>query len=278
VSAAFPNVLVPVWLDTRDDTVLEVVRSLGAAGDVERVVLLHVAETGRAWVGRAPPPPPRPAALDLLVADLDAALASVEVVGRFVNGRGIDEIARVAGAEAADLLVVGRAAAPPPGAGWAEHGQRILRLADTSVLVVPEGAAATLRSAVVGMDFSESAVHALKLAVRLCERVRACAVVDRFTEGGGEDLHAVTRAAWAEVLGEGPRPELVVVDAASPADALLGMGDADLLVVGSRGLTPLAAVLLGSTAERLGAACVSPLLVVRRKGEHQGLFSTLFRS
>jgi nucleotide-binding universal stress UspA family protein len=48
-------------------------------------------------------------------------------------------------------------------------------------------------------------------------------------------------------------------------------------VVGSRGLTPLAAVLLGSTAERLGGRCRQPLLVDRPKGAHHGLFTAILR-
>jgi nucleotide-binding universal stress UspA family protein len=66
------------------------------------------------------------------------------------------------------------------------------------------------------------------------------------------------------------------VESTHPAEALLKASEsADLLAVGSRGLTPLAAVLLGSTAEKLGARCPNPLLVYREAGTRRGLFSSL---
>ena len=44
----------------------------------------------------------------------------------------------------------------------------------------------------------------------------------------------------------------------------------------SRGLSRIATVLLGSTAERVAGLCDGPLLVVRRKGEVIGLLEGLF--
>jgi nucleotide-binding universal stress UspA family protein len=63
----------------------------------------------------------------------------------------------------------------------------------------------------------------------------------------------------------------------SPADALLAAAEGvDLLAVGSRGLSPLAAVFLGSTAERLAGKSPRPVLVVRRRGEARGLLGAIF--
>lgn len=263
--AVFPRVLVPLRLDAGDRRKLDAVRTLADQGGVERVVLLHVAERERSWFGLGEAPTAeRPPALDEAVLGLDAALSHVDVSGMSRAGRGVDEVVRVAQDEAVSLVVVDRS----EDHDWGGYGQRILRLAGTPVLVLPEGAGLRLGSAVVGLDFSESAVRALRVATTLCAHVRAIAVTDVVSEGlspeAREQLHEETYRHYRNELGGRVErlPPLELVEARSPADALLE-AVADLTVVGSRGLTPLAAVLLGSTAERLGARCTRPLLVIR---------------
>ena len=46
--------------------------------------------------------------------------------------------------------------------------------------------------------------------------------------------------------------------------------------MGSRGLTPLAALLLGSSADRVAGRSKGPVLIVRRKGSVLGLVERLF--
>lgn len=278
----FPTVVLPVSLSEADATVIDAVRVLGSTR-IRRLVLVLAREQPRPWLGRTVPTPERPSAFDDLVGTTAQALPGVTVVGVYRVGRGIDEILRVATEEEADLLVLARGEDPGDQA-WSARGQRILRLADSPVLVLPVGARLTLHAAAVGMDFSDGAVAALTVAAGLCARAVAVAVVDAAGDGLAPEEQAVTReetlrhyrSAIAPRFGESA-PELLLCDGQSPADALLGVADADLLVVGSRGLTPLAAVLLGSTAERLTAVSNRPVLVVRGKGEHRGLFTTLFR-
>ncbi len=269
-------VVAEVFLDARDAPLLAALVALAPRARCAQVHLIHVVEAGRAWPGRTVPTPPRPPALDLLVAELSALLPEVRTVGVHRSGRSMDEIARLAGEVRAELLVVRRSALPET-AGWAEHGQRLLRLADCSVLVVPDGASVAFAHAAVGMDFSENARLAVDLARSLVDRVTVVAVIDPTHERGGGEVEASIRETWRQQNPGDGAPSLVVVAARSPAEALASVPDVDLLVCGSRGLTPLAAVLLGSTAERLGAVCSGLLLVVRRPGDHQGLFQSLFR-
>jgi len=275
MTPAFPQVVVPVHLDARDAPVLSAVDALASRGLVGAVHLLHVAEVGRTWLGRAPTVPPRPPALDALVAAVDRRHSATAVKAAYSAGRTVDVVARYAADVGADLLVVGRPEAPPDGAGWTELGLRLLRLVDAPVLVVPDRVPPGLVRAVVGMDLSDSALLALEVAAGAFPDTRAVAVLDASAEGG-EAARTSTLEAYAQAVRLDPRPPLELVDGRSPTEVLLAQ-DADVVVIGSRGLTPVAAVLLGSTAERLGSVCVRPVLVVRRKGEHRGLFQTLFR-
>lgn len=291
---AFPQVLALLALDERDDAVLAAVRGLARVGACERVIVLHVQERSRRFgsipllgASRSAEPPPRPPALDALVAELDHELPDVEVVGIHAVGRAVEEIARVNDREACDLVVIGRSTGEEGRPAWGEHGLRVLRLADAPVLVVPDGHPVKLDRAVVGMDLSADAMDALAIAAQLTHEVVPLAVVDRKAEGlddaAYDELRAGLSARYSELattrLDRPAIPPLHVVDAASPADALLAAAAeeaTDLLVIGSRGLTPVAAVLLGSTAERLGGRCRVPLLVWRAKGRQQGLLGALF--
>ena len=71
-------------------------------------------------------------------------------------------------------------------------------------------------------------------------------------------------------------PTLSLHAGTSASAVLLSRAGDDLLVVGSRGLSRIATVLLGSTAEQLAGLAVGPVLVIRRKGEVLGLVEGLF--
>lgn len=61
----------------------------------------------------------------------------------------------------------------------------------------------------------------------------------------------------------GPKPGLVVIASDDPADALLEAArDADLLVIGTRGLGGFAGMLLGSVAHKCIQRCHSPMLIL----------------
>ena len=60
------------------------------------------------------------------------------------------------------------------------------------------------------------------------------------------------------------------------ADVLIAYAKADPIVMGSRGLTPLAALLLGSSADRTAGRSQGPVFIVRKKGSTMSLVERLF--
>lgn len=265
------TVAVLLGLDGRDDTLIDAVHVLAGRHAMARVLLVHVGDRGT-----------RPASLDRRIADVAEALPGVKVQGIHATGRAEDEVARLVVGEQVDLVILGRTRAEGGQPAWGEHGLAVLRTADCPVLLVPDDSRVAFGSALVGMDFSENALEALRLVSLLCDHVRPIAVVDPNAEGESEaEAREGVLDAWrAKVVDKHPDETfapLEVVAAHGPADALLyASAEVDLLVVGSRGLTPLAARLLGSTAERLGGRCNQPLLVYRNKGTHRGVLGALF--
>jgi len=174
-------------------------------------------------------------------------------------------------AYAAELLVVDQALAP-----------QVTHHAPCAVAVAPAGAATSApaepRSLVVGWDGSTEAGEALEWAVQVAERtagaVRIVHVFEHAPIGqvGSPVLRArleETRAAAAQRV---PCTAQVVTGRA--AAELQRIGDADLLVLGSRDRGPLTAVVLGSVAASVLWTAACPVVVLPR-GVHAPVETTV---
>ena len=155
--------------------------------------------------------------------------------------------------EQATLLVVGarhhsRAAGDLVGS----TATAVLRDAPCPVLLARSGSGARWQPEriVVGMDGSAQSLAALAAAAALAERFGSTVTVAAAT--GGKPIER--EQAWAERVD--------VWAGSAPVSALLDLSaDADLLIVGSRGLHGLRA--LGSVSERLAHRASCSVLVVR---------------
>jgi nucleotide-binding universal stress UspA family protein len=131
-----------------------------------------------------------------------------------------------------------------------ELATEMLHRAPSSVLVVrvPDSGTVVRRSIVVGYDGSAGAASALSVARDLADRL---------------DTSLRVVAAHDAAAKEFDLPGLTVERDERPAvDALLdAAADADLLIVGSRGLHGLRA--LGSVSERVGHRAACSVLIVR---------------
>jgi nucleotide-binding universal stress UspA family protein len=132
-------------------------------------------------------------------------------------------------------------------------GTRLLHEAPCSVLVarMPSATQAFPSSILVGLDGSEQSLAAARVARGIADRFDAELLGITATGGNGVDLTAAASATPLHL--EDPR---------TPVDALADLAaEADLLVVGSRGLHGLRA--LGSVSERLAHRAPCSVLVVR---------------
>lgn len=292
----FPTALLMLSLDQRDPAVIQaIVENAGHLG-IQRILVAHIAPRDAipslfgevSGLGAAERPEP----FDRALADLRRKLPDVEFTGLHGTGSPVDETDNLVAQENIDLLVIGRSAArkredsDTAVTTWGRVGRTLIRLAAMPTLVVPQGARLSFEHAVVGLDFSDHAFEALDMAVRLFDRVDAYYQYSTRNLGlrvSEKEFVAQIRKHATEHfeqdllprLPDGAHPVLHVVEALHASKALVDTAGTEPIVIGSRGLSKLAARLLGSTAERVARTSAGPVLIVRKKGERLGLIAGL---
>jgi nucleotide-binding universal stress UspA family protein len=176
---------------------------------------------------------------------------------RIVRGRPDEALVRLAGEERATLVAVGsherRRAA---GIVLGSVATRMLHDAPCSVLLARDGETDSFpRSIVAGLDGSAHSLDAAAVAGELGERLGADVRYVVATGGNPLDLDVDGLGrSGLELEYRDARPVGALLDAARDAEA-------DLIVLGSRGLRGLRA--LGSVSERVAHHAGCSLLVVR---------------
>lgn len=197
---------------------------------------------------------------DLLTQEAEEACAAAEAIidgraeadARVVRGKPIDVLRRERDALGATLLALGgRRSSRFLGIMLGDTGTQLLHDAACSILLAcPSAEGAWLpRRIVVGLDASSYARDALATADELATNVGG--TVEVVSATAGEDVQR--DASWAE--------RVQTWDDADPVQALVARSrDADLLVVGSRGVHGIRAI--GSVSERVAHRAHCTALVV----------------
>lgn len=194
-----------------------------------------------------------------------------------------------------DLVLMGRRS------GEQEQGvlaEKLARKAPCSVLFLPEDAPEAVSRILVAVDFSNHARAALEAAVELAvargHQEILCLHVYQVPLGYSHTGKSLVE--FEEILRQNAeeqyREMIAKIDARGiDLRFLLACGDqpsrvirdqifnhhVDLAVVGARGRTTGAAILLGSVTERLIRITPCPLLAVKQKGEGMGILEALFK-
>jgi nucleotide-binding universal stress UspA family protein len=183
----------------------------------------------------------------------------------------------------ADLVIVGRRSQ-----GRVVLPDMVARKAPCSVLVVPEAVDPRISRVLVPVDFSDHSRRALAIALAAARKLQlgsvACVHAYRVPLGYHklgrtyEEFAAIMRRNAEESFakmrssvdpgGVKIEPSFVLDEHSAHAilEEVRTLG-ADLIVMGARGLTPGAAILLGSLTEKLLRESPVPLLAVKQKGE-----------
>jgi len=219
-----------------------------------------------------------------------ARIATVHLAHRSLGaGHTIDDTLALVVAENADVVILG--------AHRQAVARRVAMLAPCSMLMIPDSAPFTLRHVLVAVDFSEVSSEAVAEAARLVESVRGSSLTVAAVETDDDvwlDWHdypfrlQAKLEEFAAAQSGGARVECVVEPASTTpaqrseegetAASIVRLAErvgACLVVVGTRGRTRAAAVLLGSVTETVVELSPLPLLTVRRHGGQLGLLRGL---
>jgi nucleotide-binding universal stress UspA family protein len=192
-------------------------------------------------------------------AALDEAKAQApHAASRLLDGRPEDALLHLVKEEGATLVAVGsHGHRRPAGVAIGSVATRLLHDAPCSVLLArrSKDVAAFPRSIVAGVDGSSQSLQAAEVAAALGRRFRVPVTF----------LAATGRRADVDPEGLQASGLEIVLSDAGPISALLEAAtDADLIVLGNRGLRGLRA--LGSVSERVAHRAGSSVLVVRHAG------------
>lgn len=164
--------------------------------------------------------------------------------------------------------------------------ERVLRHADQPVLVVKQRCQGAYRSIVVAVDLSDNSALALRQALRLFPDARFTVVhafetpFSAFAAAGAVEaevraLHnkevaaLVARESAGAKRGAKPAKIRLVIEKGRADDVLareMEVGQTDLVVLGTHGLTGVRRAVIGSTAERLIETLPCDVLAVRPHG------------
>ena len=181
-----------------------------------------------------------------------------------------------------DLVVVDKKC------GGARMSERVARKAPCSVALVPSGSPARFDNIFVALDFSPYSREALETALAFARAGAAnrLTCVHVYTVPSGYNKTGRSYEQFASIMKqnaqqqfdellpamntEGIEIEFISQASTQPFQGIAEIvhtNGADLLVVGSRGRSKTAAILLGSVTERLIEICNVPILTVKRKGQ-----------
>lgn len=200
---------------------------------------------------------------DSIEADAQAALDGAtalagETASRLMRGRPDDALLRVAREERATLVAVGsHGLSRGPAILVGSVATRMLHDAPCSVLVAraSKEPARFPRSIVAGVDGSAPSQSAAAVAASIGERFGVAVTVLAVTGSRSDIDEGRLAESGLEIACRQDKPVHALVEAAA---------EADLVVVGSRGLRGLRA--LGSVSERVAHQAPSSVLVVRESG------------
>jgi nucleotide-binding universal stress UspA family protein len=214
--------------------------------------------------------------------------AAIPLNHELLRGPLIDRLLDCAVSQEVDLTMVGHRQDHPLRRSLA---RRLTKLAPCSVLLVPEGSAASVKRMLVPIDFSPSAADALRVAVQLgallgLKELTALHVYfdeSRTTyEGADESIRGDETShfdAFAAPIDKfGVQIEPLFREGVHPAHTIRHVVDElsiDLTVMETRGRTPSAAILLGSVAQETLGESRGPVLVVKHSGTQISLLRAL---
>jgi nucleotide-binding universal stress UspA family protein len=214
--------------------------------------------------------------------------SSVPLACDVLHGPLVDRFLEHVADKQADLLLVGDRGKQD---GRRRLARRLAMKAPCSVWLVPDGSPPELRRILVPIDFSESAADCIRVATsmaRLSGQAEVLALHVYFNEATvtfegydqvirGEESEEFNRFV-APIDRQGVTVTPIFEESANVAHAIGRAAEkhkADLIVMGTRGRSRSAAILLGSVTEEMIEETRLPLLAVKHFGARMSVLQAL---
>jgi nucleotide-binding universal stress UspA family protein len=204
-----------------------------------------------------------------------------------LTGDRVDKLLEHAAGAGCDLVLMGHRRNR---SGRRSLARRLAMKVPCSLWLAPEGSPAKITRVLAAVDFSEPSAQAVSAAARVASRAglpELAAFHVFFDESLAmyEDTLAAERAdeaGFSRFLApldlHGVRVQKVFAESPSVSGAALRRvqdDGVDLIVMGTRGQSASAAILLGSESEQMIMESPVPVLVVKARGERIGLLQAL---
>lgn len=211
------------------------------------------------------------------------------------EGNAIDQLFKWIDIKRVDMILMGRKKISD---GSGVMPQKVSKLAHASVMIIPEGAESKLSKIVIPLDFSRHSKLAMEAAISLRKASGAeINALNAYYVPSGYHKAGKTKEEFAEIMKNHAESDFsqfmkknkfkenipchFVLDEGSPADKIYGYAEeskADLIVMGSKGRTGLASILLGSVTEKvINYQSHIPLAVIKDKDENMGFLQALLK-
>lgn len=286
----FQEILVCVGIPEHAENLLEYAAAMTRFAESKRVHLLHVSDPSETPDRKFPQ-----GFLEELAQKTLKDKVFGEVVHKILQGSPLIEILRYGHEQSVDLIVIG-------GGGLdtvdeAHLVKRIARKATCSVLILPEHAEPKLHNIVVPVRNTECSEQAVEAGIRIARSTKAkviCLNVFQVHSGVGRGNHTLEEyTEHQRGIAEKDCEDLLSrIDTSGAQVETLCVADpyghsvqmilesvvkvqAELIVIGARGRSGLAGVLLADVTEKLIHQTPVPLLAVKRKGECVGILEAL---
>ncbi|MCH7401600.1 universal stress protein [Belliella kenyensis] len=297
----FQKVLVGLDLSDMDLILLQKISALTNALGIEKIYFVHVSKDLSIPESIKKSYPDLLAPVDESIkADIESTISKSKLDGAIeyevlvIEGSPFESFLRQAKIKDVDLIVMGRKDELP---GSGSLAKNMAQKAPCSVLFITEaGDQPALERILVPMDFSSHSVLCIKLAERFNEEVGSEIIgVHLFEIPIGYYKTGKSHSEFAEILSSNVQKDFetfirkhdmksfvcdaIVKDNGNDGKHILKIAkekNASLILLGSRGRTNSAAILLGSTAEKLVQVNNEiPMLIFKKKGETMSFLAAL---
>jgi nucleotide-binding universal stress UspA family protein len=298
----FNRLLIGLDLTDLDDGLIQYASMLAKAMGSEKAYFIHVAkdlelpeEIRKNYPDLLAPKDEALSALMKEKIDANWSAKSCEVVTEVKEGNPTDKILKWSGIKEVDLIIMGRKRELK---GKGVLPNKLAKIAHASMILVPETSKPQINSILVPLDYSKFSFMALEQAQQLADETGATITLQNvyFVPSG---YHSTGKSyeEFADIMKKNAEKNYSefakehgfdedkytcvysLDENAEPSDKIFEKAEEDkmdLIVMGSKGRTGIASILVGSIAEKLIQRDNSiPLLIVKDKKENMGFFEAI---